>query len=97
MKEWKLQRLGKPDTDLVPESVSEDPYCSFIHSFVPFLGSVGMLLNFEALDEVHKIGQGSELVSLPFYNIDSFPFPLYCSSFLCIFIPSVKTFYSNRC
>lgn len=68
----KLQRLGEPDIDPIPESVSEDPYCSFIHSFVPFLGSVGMLLNVEALDAVHEIGQGSELVYLPFYNIDSF-------------------------
>lgn len=68
----KLQRLGEPDADPIPEHVSEDPCCSSIHSFVPFLGSVGMLLNFEALDEVHEIGQGSELVSLPFYNINSF-------------------------
>lgn len=60
--------MGDPDIDPIPESVSEDPYCSFIHPFVPFLGSVGMLLNFEALE----IGQGSELVSLPFYNTYSF-------------------------
>lgn len=86
----KLQRLGEPDIDPIPETVSEDPYCSFIHSLVPFLGSVGTLLNFEALDEIHDIGQGSELVSLSFYNIDSFfsistIFPLY-SSFLRMFI-----------
>lgn len=38
-----------------------------------------MLLNFEALDEVHGVGQGSELVSLPFYNNNFF---LFCFHYL---------------
>ena len=85
-------------SDPISENVSEDPSCSFIQAVVPFLGSVGMLLNFEALDEVHGIGQGSELVPLPFSN-NNFFFSLstvLLVFLLRIFTSSVKTFCSNR-
>lgn len=44
------------------------PAALFIQAVVPFLGSVSMLLSFQALDEVRGVGQGSELISLPLYN-----------------------------
>lgn len=51
-------------------------------------------MKYMKLDRVQSLYLFHSIIS-----ILSFLFPLYrrYSSFLCIFIPSVKTFYSNRC